>query len=103
VHHRDGIVAVIEGEAPGADTMAREWAEDNGVLPEKFPADWDRYGRAAGPIRNKQMLVEGKPDLVLAFSYDLKTSRGTRNMVTQALAANVETIDVVRAIEEGTW
>lgn len=95
VKHREIIEVIIEGEATGADTMAREWAEDNGILVKKFPADWDRYGKAAGPIRNKQMLVEGKPDLVLAFTLDLASSRGTKNMVMQALEAKVETIDVV--------
>ena len=92
----DDIEVLIEGEATGADTMARQWAESryigNRVL--KFPANWDTYGRAAGPIRNKQMLVEGKPTLCIAFSEDLTTSRGTRNMVLQAHRAKVLTFDV---------
>jgi len=49
-----------------------------------FPADWEKYGRAAGPIRNKQMIMEGKPDLVVAFHNNISKSRGTKNMVTQA-------------------
>jgi hypothetical protein len=80
---RDELI-IIEGEARGADTIAKEWAEAH--LPEenikKFPADWDRYKRAAGPIRNKQMLEQGKPDLVLAFGG--LNGRGTNNMVAQA-------------------
>jgi hypothetical protein len=54
-----------------------------------FPADWDKYGKAAGPIRNKQMLDEGKPQAVIAFSYDLARSRGTANMVAQARDAGL--------------
>ena len=54
----------------------------NGVVVEEFKADWDKFGRAAGPIRNAQMLREGKPDLVVAFP----GGRGTANMVAQAKA-----------------
>lgn len=75
---------VIEGEAAGADSMAREAAEDYLIAVLPFPADWKKYGRAAGPIRNSQMLKEGKPELVVAFHDDITTSKGTKNMVEQA-------------------
>jgi GDP-D-mannose dehydratase len=81
---------VIEGEAKGADSIARTCAEKFDIEVEKYPANWDKYGRAAGPVRNKQMLVEGQPDLVLAFSKNLSTSKGTKNMVDQAREAGVE-------------
>lgn len=90
------IECVIEGEATGADTMAREWAEERGIPVEKYPANWKKYGRAAGPLRNKQMVKEGKPDYGIAF-YDRakEESRGTRNMVGQLKEAGipVEEID----------
>lgn len=93
---KDGIELIIEGEAKGADTLAREWAEAVGIPVMKFPADWKKYGRAAGPIRNKQMLEKGKPDLVIAFPLgefdDPKHNRGTRDMVKQARAAGIKTI-----------
>jgi hypothetical protein len=73
---------LIEGEAPGADSIAAKWARRNGITVFAFPADWDLYGRAAGPIRNKQMLDEGKPDMVIAFHDNIEESRGTRNMLT---------------------
>lgn len=75
---------VIEGEARGADSMAADAADYFGIPVLRFPADWEKHGRAAGPIRNKQMLVEGRPDLVIAFHDDIATSKGTRNMVKQA-------------------
>ena len=89
----DDIEAIIEGEAPGADTMAREWAESRyiGDRVLRFPADWNQFGRSAGPIRNKQMLMEGKPTLVIAFSEDLPNSRGTKNMLLQSHRAKVQT------------
>lgn len=91
VNHR--FDALIEGEAPGADTLAREWAESYEIPVLKFPADWRKYGRAAGPIRNKQMLEEGKPDLVVAFPRGkLDDTKGTKNMVKQARDAGIKTI-----------
>lgn len=89
LHAREGVEVVIEGEAPGADTLARRAAEQLGIPVLPFPADWDRYGRAAGPLRNARMLEEGKPDLVLAFSEDLNSSRGTADTVARARRAGV--------------
>ena len=75
---------VIEGEAQGADILSREAAEYFGIPVQRFPANWVVYGRAAGPIRNTQMLKEGKPDMVVAFHNSITTSKGTLNMVNQS-------------------
>lgn len=75
-------IVVIDGAADGADQLAFECAKVLELKSERYPAEWRKYGKAAGPIRNKQMLDEGKPDLVLAF-WDGK-SRGTANMVELA-------------------
>lgn len=82
---------LIHGDAPGADTMAAKCAATQyggiwniDILP--FPADWKKYGRAAGPIRNKQMLDEGKPDFVVA----LPGNKGTADMVKQAKKAGLK-------------
>jgi hypothetical protein len=85
------IDVVIEGEARGADTMGRLAAEDFGIPVLKFPANWGVYGKVAGPIRNRQMLSEGRPDLVLAFHNDIANSRGTKDMVKAAMKAGIET------------
>lgn len=96
-----GNLVVIEGDARGADRIAGEWAETYSRVPlvvddryfkvehEKYPADWSQHGRAAGPIRNRQMLKDGKPDLVVAFHNDLSESKGTKDMVTIARQAGV--------------
>lgn len=76
---------IIEGEARGADKMARSIAEAAGLEVLRFPADWEKYGRAAGPIRNSQMLSEGKPEAVWAFHNDIISSKGTRDMVKKSL------------------
>lgn len=91
LHFDNEFSCVIEGEAKGADTLAREWAESRLVPVERYPADWGTHGRAAGPIRNRMMLEEGKPDLVVAFlAKSLAESKGTANMVKQAMAAGVK-------------
>lgn len=77
---------VCHGAARGADTVAGNMCKDHGIAVTAFPADWRRYGRAAGPIRNRQMLDEFKPDIVYAFHDNLEQSRGTRDMVKIARA-----------------
>jgi len=86
------ITVLIEGEADGADKIAREIAEEMGIPVDPYPADWLRYKKAAGPIRNSQMLTEGKPDLVGAFHDELwDKSRGTKDMVEKSTKAGVPT------------
>ena len=70
-------LVIIEGEQRGADLLAREWAESRGVEVRGFPADWDKYKKRAGFIRNRQMLDEGKPHAVVAFPGGV----GTRMMI----------------------
>lgn len=74
---------IIEGGARGADRLSKVVAERLGLEVVEFPADWEKYGKAAGPIRNRRMLSES-PDLVIAFHEDLSKSRGTRDTVEEA-------------------
>jgi len=80
---------VIHGAARGADTIVGKLAERYGYTVEAYAAEWDKYGSAAGPMRNKRMLVKGKPTEVWAFHDDLQNSKGTRDMVMQALKAGL--------------
>jgi hypothetical protein len=84
----DGLT-IITGGARGADQLAHDWATFYGVDHEVYPAEWDIHGRAAGPIRNQQMLDTGI-DLVIAFRMPGQ-SRGTDHMVRIANAAGVAT------------
>lgn len=84
-------IEIISGCAKGADSVGVDWAAANWLPCRQFPADWETHGKAAGPIRNQQMLDEGKPDLVVAFP----GGRGTADMVRRAKKAGVE----VRVIE----
>lgn len=79
---------IIQGGARGADRLAREWAECFGVPYREFPANWERHGKAAGAIRNQQMIDEGKPDIVIAFP----GGRGTADMVRRARLSGIPVI-----------
>lgn len=86
------VECVIEGEASGADTFARIAATELGIKVLSFPANWKEHGKSAGPIRNTQMLVEGKPNLVWAFHDHITDSKGTSNMVVQSKKAGIRTV-----------
>jgi hypothetical protein len=90
IHAETVIRWIIEGGAKGADESAAIWAIRRGVTSQRFSASWAERGPAAGPIRNQQMIDEGKPDLVLAFP----GGRGTADMVRRAKAAGVEVREV---------
>ena len=66
IHKEYGIKRLIHGGAKGTDTLAEMWAKDNNIPTDIFLPDWDKYGKAAGPIRNKLILDE-KPDMVIVF------------------------------------
>lgn len=78
-------IEIISGMAKGVDSVAVDWAIVNWCKLHSYPADWDKHGKAAGYIRNKQMLDEGKPDIVLAFP----GGKGTAMMVDIAKKAGV--------------
>lgn len=89
---------VVHGDARGADRIAGAHARLMGLVVHAHPAQWSAYGRAAGPVRNREMLAE-HPDisLVVAFHADIAHSRGTRDMVTHALKRGFD----VRLFPEG--
>lgn len=90
LHELRDIGIVIEGNARGADRMAGYWAKKKRLTNLKFTAEWSKYGKAAGSIRNQKMLTEGLPDLVVAFP----GGRGTADMVRRAKSAGVEVLEI---------
>jgi hypothetical protein len=80
LHEKRPITLLVHGGAPGADMFAKEWAERMDVALMEFPADWQKHGRRAGPIRNREMLKKSYPDLVVAFL----GGRGTASTVGYA-------------------
>ncbi|KNY30543.1 DUF2493 domain-containing protein [Pseudobacteroides cellulosolvens] len=83
------IDLLIAGGCRGADTLAVRAARQCGVRFIEYPADWQRFGKSAGPIRNAQMLKMEKPDLLLVFHEDLAKSKGTRDMIIRASHAGI--------------
>lgn len=81
---------LINGAAKGADRHALQWALRKGLTINSFCPDWKKLGKAAGPIRNQQMIDIGKPDLVVAFP----GGAGTADMVQRAKAANIEVMEL---------
>lgn len=71
--------SLVCGDAPGVDNVAKNYAIANGIDVDLFPANWDELGKAAGPIRNKEMADNA--DALLAFD---NGSPGTADMVKQA-------------------
>lgn len=92
LHTQYQFTTVIHGAALGADMLADEWARKNNLQVIPFPADWDSYGNSAGPIRNRQMLINGHPTLVIAFP----GGKGTRDMVDLARMSKIPVIEVSR-------
>ena len=99
---------IIQGCADGADKMSANIAkslglklisasDNNDINNPGFPANWDKYRKlgyvkADGPIRNTQMLDEGKPDLVLAFHTNIEKSKGTKNMIEQSKKRGIKVV-----------
>jgi hypothetical protein len=86
-------VTIVQGGARGADRMAARAARYWGFDVEEHPADWEKHGKIAGPIRNREMLDSGI-DLVLAFQRD--GSRGTQHTIDEARRRGIP-VEVVHA------
>ncbi len=96
------ISCIIEGEASGANSLAREWAKDRRVAVEPYPADWGNitrpgavvkhnragkpYDAAAGAVRNERMLREGRPEHAIGFP----GGSGTRDMAKKCWLYGIE-------------
>jgi argininosuccinate lyase len=90
---------VFHGAARGADTLADIAAERLGFKSVPFRAEWHIYGRAAGPIRNQEMLArllkEEEPKKVLAFHKNIAESKGTKDMVNRALKVGID-VEIIK-------
>ena len=87
---------VIHGGARGADSIAGEWCNDSGKICLQVPALWEFHGRAAGNIRNVQMLeiakaiAEYKNQSLLLLAFPLSHSIGTFNCIKSAQSMGIE-------------
>ena len=85
----DDEVELVSGHAKGADLLAERYATENNMPIQVIKPDWKSYGRAAGPIRNRQMLdyAQEAAPLVVAF-WDRK-SKGTKNTIDTARSMGI--------------
>lgn len=81
-----GDCLIVSGGARGADGLSERFALDHGIETLIFEADWSKYGRAAGMVRNKNIV--NNADVVFAF-WDEK-SKGTKNSIDLARNTNKE-------------
>lgn len=90
VHRLRTIKMLVSGMAPGLDSMAATWARQRGVPLIEAPADWKRFGKAAGVLRNEAMLVDHEPQVCIAFP----GGRGTADMVRRVKARGIPLLQV---------
>lgn len=79
-------ITIVSGKAKGADRLGERYAKERGYPVEEYPADWDLYGKGAGPFRNEKM---AKVSQVLVAFWDFKSS-GTKDMITRAQTHDLE-------------
>jgi len=87
------ITEMVVGDASGADTLAARYADENKIPHRIYVADWNKYGKGAGPRRNKQMLEE-QPQLVIGFLLSSEPNKGTLNTLSQARKMNIPSVEV---------
>lgn len=85
---RESNITFVHGGAKGADTFAQEVCEEEEYDVITVPAEWDRYGKKAGMIRNKLMLDTYYPELVLAFP--MPDSIGTIGCINEAIKRQID-------------
>ncbi len=90
LHATYKFTCIIEGGAKGADQLAQRWAHENAVATVRVAADWTRWGKRAGYLRNTEMLEKHSPDVVIAFP----GGPGTMMMINLAFDACMSTIKV---------
>ena len=84
------LFCIIQGGARGADRLAMGWAFFEGCPMIEMRANWDKYEKSAGTVRNRWMLEYAMPDLVIAFP----GGTGTANMIKQARSAGIDVFEV---------
>lgn len=95
-------IEIVSGHCEGADMLGEKYAQEFGTSISIFPAQWEKYGPSAGPIRNKQMVDYIKSDpnhLVIAFT-NSKT-KGMKNTILQAKKHNIPVIETEYRSKKG--
>lgn len=90
-------IEIVSGHASGADTLGERFAKTYHYPLKIFPAEWDKYGKAAGPIRNEQMAkYAAEADRGMLIAFPIGESKGTRNMIKLARQYGLE-VEVIES------
>ena len=91
-NEKHGVHLIIHGGCVGADRLSGDWALNRQVPYLVFPAKWDKYGKAAGQMRNAIMLDNNwaTPEVCIAF----KGGVGTKDMMNRLRRAGLEVFDI---------
>lgn len=83
-------VEIISGTARGADQLGEQFARNHGYQVRRFPANWNLYGKSAGPIRNREMAEYASGGQGVLFAFWDGKSRGTKSMINLAKKYGLE-------------
>jgi hypothetical protein len=86
------ITLIVSGGAKGADTLGEQYAKDNGIETKIFLPDWEKHGKAAGMLRNTDIINES--EVVIAF-WD-GSSKGTLDSINKAKKLNKKLIIIIK-------
>ncbi len=84
IDSEDAFTVIVAGGAAGADELAKDYALEHGLQYIEFPADWEKYGRAAGPKRNDEMVKFIKEKNGRALYFWDGESKGTKQCIESA-------------------
>lgn len=87
-------IEIISGMAEGADSLAVRYAQIYHLKLHEFHADWKRYKKGAGGIRNQRMIDEGKPDRAIGFP----GGRGTKDMADRLRLEGIPVEEIEREV-----
>lgn len=89
-------IEIITGGARGTDKLGERFAREHDIKLTLFPAEWSKYGFAAGPVRNKQMAVYAKEEYAILCAFWNGKSKGTLNMIEAAISTGFDEIHVYK-------
>lgn len=87
--YSNDTIEIISGHAKGADSLGERYALEKSLKCTIFKAEWSKYGRAAGPIRNSHMLEYVKQENPIVVAYWDGKSHGTKDTITKAKKLNI--------------
>lgn len=77
---------IVSGGAAGADTLAERWAVAHGIATEIYKPDWKKHGKAAGVLRNTDIVA----NCTHMIAFPSKRGKGTQDSIKKAIARGID-------------